>query len=151
MVWCAGAWGEHSLIAFLEVPKFDTIGAILFDIQRLGYVNYTQTYLISPGEYHVKDAIPQGCERLALVLLNVENASNLARHVISELEYMPNVIRYGAVLGPWDVFAEVRYEDADHLYSIVMERVHSITGVTDTTSILTMPKGRGLRREKGGL
>jgi DNA-binding Lrp family transcriptional regulator len=111
MVWCAGAWGEHSLIAFLELPKFDKIGNILFDIQSLGHVNYTQTYLVSPGEYHVKDNIPPDCERLALVLLKVEDAPNIVRHVISELEHMPNIIRYGAILGPWDVFAEVRYKD----------------------------------------
>jgi len=149
MVWCAGAWGEHSLIAFLELPKFDKIGDILLDIQRLGYVNYTQTYLVSPGNYHVKNEIPQDCERLALVLLNVEDALFRVHHVINEFENMPNIIRYGAILGPWDIFAEVRYKDVDHLFSIVMERVHRITDVTNTTSILTMPKGRGLRRERG--
>jgi DNA-binding Lrp family transcriptional regulator len=151
MVWCAGAWGEHSLIAFLELPKFDNIGDIIYNIQRLGYINYTQTYLVSPGEYHVKDMIPQDCERLALVLLKVVDALYRARHVISELTKMPNIIRYGALLGPWDIFAEVRYKDVDHLFSIVMEEVYRIKDVTDTTSILTMPKGRGLRREKDTL
>jgi DNA-binding Lrp family transcriptional regulator len=67
VVWCAGAWGEASLIAFLEVAKFEDMGSILFAIQALGYVTYTRTYLILPEHYYVKQT-PGDCHRLAFVL-----------------------------------------------------------------------------------
>jgi DNA-binding Lrp family transcriptional regulator len=145
VVWCAGAWGEASLIAFLEVAKFEDMGPILFAIQALGYVTYTRTYLILPEHYHVKQT-PGDCHRLAFVLLNVENAS-LIHYVLDKLGEIPQVKRYGAILGQWDVFAEVRFQNADDLYTIVMEEIHQITGVLNTTSIIAISDLTQERRE----
>jgi DNA-binding Lrp family transcriptional regulator len=145
VVWCAGAWGEASLIAFLEVAKFEDMGPALFAIQAPGHVTHTKTYLILPEHYHVKPT-PQDCHRIAFVLLNGENAS-LIPYILDKLGEIPQVKRYGAILGPWDVFAEVRFQNADDLYSIVMEKIHQITGVVGTNSIITMADLIQERRE----
>jgi DNA-binding Lrp family transcriptional regulator len=149
IVWVAGAWGESSVIALLEAPKFDTIALAPFDLRNLDYITDTRTYIIPPEHYHVKETTretPAENERLAVILVNLVNNSNrnLTRGV-EDLGDIQEVRRYGAIFGPWDAFAEVRYEDADALQSIVLDRVYKTGNVLRTNSILTM---RRLRRER---
>lgn len=152
VVWAAGAWGEASVIALLEAPKLEKIAAIPFDLGRWDYVNHTKTSIIPPEYYHVKETPILANERLAVILINYfltsaeKRSGRTNRRVLEDLGEIPEVKRWGTLLGQWDAFAEVRYADADRLYSIVMEEISEFEGVANTTTILTMRK---LRRERG--
>jgi hypothetical protein len=135
IVWVAGAWGDVSMIAFLEAPRFEDIASLPFALGNLVYVGNTKTCIIPSTYYHVKEEKPSKDDRLAVTLLNlVENAAHYAPSVMLSLGRIPEVKRYGAVFGQWDAFAEVRYKDEDALQSIVMEGIHAIPDVLNTTS-----------------
>jgi DNA-binding Lrp family transcriptional regulator len=139
VVWSAGAWGDSSVVVFLEAPRLESLTSIPFDVgSKLGYINYMRTCLIPADLYRVKETPPEN-DRLAVVLINVENPPRNVPRVVEDLGDIPEVKRYGAIFGQWDVFAEIRYKDADDLYVFKV--------VTKTTTILTM---RRLRREKEG-
>lgn len=144
VVWVAGAWGDASVVVLLEAPRLESLTSIPFEVGKLGYINYLRTCLIPAEHYHIKAAPPEN-ERLAVVLINVENPPRNAPRVVEDLGDIPEVKRYGALFGQWDVFAEVRYKDADDLYTIVMDTISDFKAVTKTTTIQTM---RRLRREE---
>jgi DNA-binding Lrp family transcriptional regulator len=145
VVWSAGAWGDSSVVVFLEAPRLESLTSIPFEVgKQLGNITYLRTCLIPADHYHVKET-PLGNERLAVVLINVENPPRNAPRVVEDLGDIPEVRRYGALFGQWDVFAEVRYKDADDLYTIVMDTISDFKAVTKTTTIQTM---RRLRREE---
>jgi excisionase family DNA binding protein len=153
VVWVAGAWGNASIIAFLEAAKLENIASAPFRFRtHLDCSNDSTTYIIPSEHYHVKEILPVENERLAVVLIELAKDSNYSViPVMKGLSKIKEVRRYGAILGPWDAFAEVRYQDVeqdtDALYSIVMEQIHEIKCVLNTTTILTM---RNLRREREG-
>jgi DNA-binding Lrp family transcriptional regulator len=147
VVWAAGAWGDMSVIALLEAPRLESLALLPFDLRTLGYITSLRTCLIPAEHYHVKETLPEN-DRLAVVLINVENPPRNAPRVVEDLGDIPEVKRYGALFGQWDVFAEVRYKDADDLYTIVMDKIGDFKTVTKTTTIQTM---RRLRREEPGL
>ena len=148
VIWSAGAWGDASVVVFLEAPRFESLTSIPFEVgKQLGYISYLRTLLIPADHYHVKETPVIKDERLAVVLINVENPPRNVRRVVEDLGDIPEVKRYGAIFGQWDVFAEVRYKDADDLYVIVMDKISDFKVVTKTTTILTM---RRLRREEEG-
>jgi DNA-binding Lrp family transcriptional regulator len=142
----AGGWGDASVVAFLEAPRLESLTVLPFDLRTLGYVTSLRTSLIPAEHYHVKETLPEN-DRLAVVLINVENSPRNAPRVAEDLGDIPEVKRYGALFGQWDVFAEVRYKDADDLYTIVMDKIGDFKTVTKTTTIQTM---RRLRREEAG-
>jgi DNA-binding Lrp family transcriptional regulator len=146
VVWSAGAWGESSVVVFLEAPRIESLTSIPFDLGKQGYINYMRTLLIPADHYYVKDTLAEN-DRLAIVLINVENPPRNVRRVVEDLGDIPEVKRYGAIFGQWDCFAEVRYKDADDLFVIVMEKIWGFKTVTKTTTIQTM---RALRREEPG-
>lgn len=151
VVWSAGVWGEMSVIAFLEATKFENISSIPFRLQDLRHIANTRTYVIPHEHYHIKPTPEiQGTERIAIILLNLERAPELATFVMNRLGDIPEVRRYGNIFGPWDGLAEVRYEHEDDLQRIVLEEIHNITGVENTTSILTMTNMRAGEDERGG-
>lgn len=146
VVWSAGTWGEMGVIAMLEATKFESITSIPFRIQDLRQITNTRTYLVPHEHYHVKETPSiEGTERIALVLLNMERAPELATFVMNRLGDIDQVRRYGNMFGPWDGFAEVRYKEEEDLQSIVLDQIHGITGVEYTTTILTMTN---VRKEK---
>jgi DNA-binding Lrp family transcriptional regulator len=150
VVWVAGAWGDSSVIALLEAPKFETIASIPFELEKtLDYVNDTRTCMIPSVHYYVKETSPAARDQLAVILINVaksvEQSSRDTLRVVEDLHDIPEVKRYGAMLGQWDAFAEVRYQNADALPDIVLNKIYKIRGVYNTTSILTMRKFRHQR------
>jgi DNA-binding Lrp family transcriptional regulator len=146
VVWVAGAWGDASVIALLESANFENIASLPFKLrEQLDYEFDSRTYIIPSALYHVKETPIVEDERLAVILINLAKDSNRSdTRVLERLGDIEEVRRYGAILGPWDTFAEVRYQEEDELYSIAMEQIHDIRAVLDTTTILTM---RNLRRE----
>jgi DNA-binding Lrp family transcriptional regulator len=146
VVWSAGAWGEFSVVLFLEAPRIESLTSIPFDLGKHSYINFMRTLLIPADHYHVKET-PAENERLAVVLINVENPPRNVRRVVEDLGDIPEVKRYGAIFGQWDCFAEVRFQDADDLFAIVMEQIWGLKPVTKTLTIQTM---RRLRREEPG-
>jgi DNA-binding Lrp family transcriptional regulator len=146
VVWVAGAWGDMSVIALLESGKFENIASVPFKVrERMPYVNDTRTYIIPSEHYHVKDLQRRADERLAVILINLIKSSDQVKpldrsvtRVVGELEDIPAVRRWGAIFGPWDCVAEVRFSDEKELTHIVTKEIFGITGVLDTTTILTM-------------
>lgn len=146
IVWVAGAWGDMSVIAFLEAGKFENIASVPFKVrEHLPYVNDTRTYIIPSEHYHVKELPRKADERLAVILINLIKSSDQVKpldrsvtRVVDELEDIPAVRRRGAIFGPWDCVAEVRYFNERELTHIVTKQIFDITGVLDTTTILTM-------------
>jgi DNA-binding Lrp family transcriptional regulator/DNA-binding transcriptional MerR regulator len=146
VVWAAGAWGDCSVIALLEAPKLELIASVPLDLGKYDYVRNTKTSIIPSSQYHVKETPPiaKENERLAVVLINAEKSPRKAPRVVEDLSDIPEVRTWGTMLGQWAAFAEIRYEDADRLYAIVMDTIYEIDGIVNTTTILTMRK---LRRE----
>jgi DNA-binding Lrp family transcriptional regulator len=146
VVWVAGAWGDCSVIALLEAPRLELIAQVPLDLGKFEYVRNTKTSIIPASQYHVKDTPPisEGKERLAVILINAEKSPRKAPRVVEDLGDIPEVKRWGTMLGQWDAFAEIRYEDADRLFTIVMEKINEIDNVVNTTTVLTMSR---LRRE----
>jgi hypothetical protein len=106
-----------------------------------------RTCIIPSKYYHVKGT-PSQDDRLAVVLLNIENPPRNVHRVLKTLNSISEVKRYGAIFGQWDRFAEVRYKEADDLYPIV-NRIGKSNYVLKTTSILTVhnvrQEGKGFR------
>jgi DNA-binding Lrp family transcriptional regulator len=146
VVWSAGAWGDSCVVIFIEAPRVESLTSIPFAVGQIVNIINMRTLLIPAEHYHVKET-PAENERLAIVLINVENPSRNVRRVVEDLGDIPEVKRYGAIFGQWDCFAEVRFQDADDLYVIVMEKIWGFKPVTKTTTIQTM---RRVRREEPG-
>jgi DNA-binding Lrp family transcriptional regulator len=153
VVWAAGAWGDMSVIALLEAGKFENIASVPIKLRdHLDYVNDSRTYIIPSQHYHVKKPPLVEEARLAVVLINLAKPSDKEKpsdrsavRVAEDLGDIISVRRYGIIFGPWDCFAEIRHRDSDELYEIVTQQIYGITGVLDTTTILTMSK---IRREE---
>lgn len=70
----------------------------------------------------------------AFVLITVEVGK--VKNVINSLTNLEGVKTVKAVTGPYDVIAEVKAEDLSMLTKTIVEGIHSIEGVIDTTTAI---------------
>ena len=57
------------------------------------------------------------------------------RKVYNELSKIPEIIELNALFGEYDLMAKIEAEDVDKLANIVIDKIRTIEGVSDTRTL----------------
>jgi DNA-binding Lrp family transcriptional regulator len=72
----------------------------------------------------------------AYVLITI--AIGKVKEVLEELDRMEGVVKADVVTGPYDAIARIEAEDLSQLTKTIVQKIHYIDGVIDTTTAIVV-------------
>jgi DNA-binding Lrp family transcriptional regulator len=143
--------GAHVAVAVFSGPEITDVVALVEQARRWGVLAHETAIPLRPNPPHIKGMLPHKHE--AFVGLTVAPPYERVHRAVAELRQLEITVAVHAVVGRYQVMAELASVDYHDLRDALLLDVPSVEGVTSITSSLAVchDAPQGARSEAGGM